>query len=91
MASTRRSASTCAATFRWASASAVDSTRARSSVSHRATLPIRQIVQAARSIIDTGKLDARVPARPSHDELDQLAQLRQFGRTFWVTSGAAYL
>lgn len=44
-------------------------------VAHRAMLPVRQIVEAASSIIQTGRLDARVPARPSHDELDELAQL----------------
>ncbi len=43
--------------------------------SHRATLPIRQIVATARSIIDTGNLSARVPVRTSTDELDELAQL----------------
>jgi signal transduction histidine kinase len=42
---------------------------------HRALLPIRQIVATARSIIDTGKLDARVPTRASADELDELARL----------------
>jgi signal transduction histidine kinase len=43
--------------------------------SHRAMKPIREIVATARSIIDTGKLDARVPVRHSDDELDDLAQL----------------
>jgi signal transduction histidine kinase len=43
--------------------------------SRRALLPIRQIVDTARSIIDTGKLDARVPTRASEDELDELARL----------------
>jgi signal transduction histidine kinase len=42
---------------------------------HRAMKPIRQIVATARSIINTGKLDARVPVRHSDDELDELAQL----------------
>ncbi|EEF62735.1 HAMP domain-containing protein [Pedosphaera parvula] len=42
---------------------------------HRAMQPIRQIVATARSIINTGKLDARVPVRRSDDELDELAQL----------------
>jgi signal transduction histidine kinase len=43
--------------------------------SHRAMLPVRQIVATARDIIRTGVLDARVPTRPSHDELDEMAQL----------------
>ncbi len=43
--------------------------------SHRATRPIRQVVATARSIIGTGKLDARVPVRRTDDELDELAQL----------------
>ena len=43
--------------------------------SHRALLPVRQIVATARDIIRTGNLDARVPTRPSRDELDELARL----------------
>lgn len=43
--------------------------------SHRALLPVRQVVAAARSIITTGKLDARVPTRERDDELDELAIL----------------
>jgi signal transduction histidine kinase len=43
--------------------------------SHRAMRPVREIVHTARSIIDTGKMDARVPERHSQDELDDLAQL----------------
>ncbi|HZQ48532.1 MAG TPA: HAMP domain-containing sensor histidine kinase [Verrucomicrobiae bacterium] len=42
---------------------------------HRAMQPVREIVAAARSIIDTGKLDARVPVRHSDDELDEMAEL----------------
>ena len=41
---------------------------------HRAMQPVRQIVSTARSIIRTGALDARVPVRESHDELDELVQ-----------------
>ncbi|HEX4644224.1 MAG TPA: HAMP domain-containing sensor histidine kinase [Verrucomicrobiae bacterium] len=43
--------------------------------SYRAMQPVRQIVATARSIINTGRLDARVPIRHSDDELDELAQL----------------
>src|SRR5579863_1564382 len=43
--------------------------------SHRATRPIRQVVATARSIIDTGKLDARVPVKRTNAELDEMAQL----------------
>jgi signal transduction histidine kinase len=41
----------------------------------RALLPVRQIVATAGGIIATGSLDARVPTRPSHDELDEMALL----------------
>jgi signal transduction histidine kinase len=44
-------------------------------LAHRAMLPVRQIVKTARDIIRTGNLDARVPTRPSRDELDELVQL----------------
>lgn len=42
---------------------------------HRVTRPIRQVVATAKSIIDTGRLDARVPAGQSNDELAELARL----------------
>ena len=42
---------------------------------HRALQPVRQIVATARSIIRTGRLDERVPARESKDELDELVRL----------------
>ncbi len=48
----------------------------RSANSREAVLqPVRQVVSTARSIIDTGRLDARVPVRKSDDELDEMAQL----------------
>jgi signal transduction histidine kinase len=42
---------------------------------HRALLPVRQIVSTAGGIIATGNLDARVPTRPSRDELDDMVRL----------------
>jgi signal transduction histidine kinase len=42
---------------------------------HRAMRPVRQIVSTARSIIRTGQLDARVPARRSEDEFGELVRL----------------
>ncbi|HTV63613.1 MAG TPA: HAMP domain-containing sensor histidine kinase [Verrucomicrobiae bacterium] len=42
---------------------------------HRAMRPIRQVVATARSIIQTGQLDARVPERKSNDELDEMVRL----------------
>jgi signal transduction histidine kinase len=44
-------------------------------LAHRALLPVRQIVSTAGAIISTGNLDARVPTRPSHDELDDMVRL----------------
>lgn len=42
---------------------------------HRALVPVRQIVATAQSIVATRQLDARVPQRPSNDELDELVRL----------------
>jgi signal transduction histidine kinase len=44
-------------------------------MTNRTTRPLRQIVQAARSIIRTGKLDVRVPASDTTGELDDLVAL----------------
>jgi signal transduction histidine kinase len=41
----------------------------------RALRPVRQIVATARKIIRTGQLDARVPARASDNEFDELVRL----------------
>src|ERR1039458_4800352 len=45
-------------------------------LSHRALLPVRQIVATARDLIRTGNLDARVPTRASRDELDRSEERR---------------
>jgi signal transduction histidine kinase len=42
---------------------------------HRALLPVRQMVATAQDILRTGNLDARVPTRPSRDELDEMVRL----------------
>jgi signal transduction histidine kinase len=41
----------------------------------RAMRPVRNLIQTAQSIVDTGKMDARVPTRRSGDELDELVSL----------------
>lgn len=41
----------------------------------RITQPVRHIVDAASAIIDTGKLDVRVPERAANDELQELVVL----------------
>jgi heavy metal sensor kinase len=44
-------------------------------LTHRALRPIRQLTHTVRSILETGRLDARVPARIARDELDELVTL----------------
>jgi signal transduction histidine kinase len=44
-------------------------------VAHHALLPVRQIVATAQDILRTGNFDARVPTRPSRDELDEMVRL----------------
>jgi signal transduction histidine kinase len=44
-------------------------------VAHRAMRPVRQIAATARSIIQTGRLDTRVPMRQSDDELDEMVRM----------------
>jgi signal transduction histidine kinase len=44
-------------------------------LTHRALRPIRQLIATVRAILETGRRDARVPARRSHDELDELVRL----------------
>ena len=44
-------------------------------VTRRMTKPVCHIVEAASSIIDTGRLDVRVPERQTHDELQDLVVL----------------
>ena len=41
----------------------------------RALRPIRELIQTTQSIIDTGRMDARVPVGRSNDEVDELVQL----------------
>jgi signal transduction histidine kinase len=44
-------------------------------LAQRAMSPIHQVVATARSIIQTSRLDARVPERKSNDELDEMVRL----------------
>src|SRR6266513_5559700 len=44
-------------------------------LTYRALQPIRHLIRTVRSIIETGKMDARVPARRTDDELDELVTL----------------
>ncbi len=44
-------------------------------VAHRAMRPVRQIAATARAIIETGRMDARVPMRQSRDELDEIVRV----------------
>jgi signal transduction histidine kinase len=44
-------------------------------LAHRTMKPVRDVVATARTIIETGDLDARVPEQSSRDELDEMAHL----------------
>ena len=44
-------------------------------LTYRALQPLRRLIGTARGIIETGRTDARVPARKTNDELDQLVTL----------------
>ncbi len=44
-------------------------------LTHEALRPVRQIINTARTIINTGQMNARVPVRPTGDELTELATL----------------
>jgi signal transduction histidine kinase len=41
----------------------------------RSLRPIRNLIDTTRSIVDTGRMDARVPIRKTGDELDELSTL----------------
>src|SRR5919106_4944948 len=44
-------------------------------LTRRMTKPIRELVDAASSILNTGRMDVRVPERPADDELQELVVL----------------
>ena len=44
-------------------------------LAHRALRPIRNLSGVARSIVDTGRFDTRVPGNRTGDELNELALL----------------
>jgi len=44
-------------------------------LTYRALLPLRRLIQTVRGIVETGRTDARVPARRRRDELDDLVTL----------------
>lgn len=44
-------------------------------LAHRTMKPVRDVVATARTIIETGDLDARVSVQSSRDELDEMARL----------------
>jgi signal transduction histidine kinase len=44
-------------------------------LAHRALLPVRALIRTTQSIVDTGRMDLRVPESNHHDELDELVRL----------------
>jgi signal transduction histidine kinase len=44
-------------------------------LAYRALRPVRALIRTTQSIVDTGRMDLRVPESNNHDELDELVRL----------------